>query len=272
MLQICHLHAKIGNKTILQDITFSIQDQICGLLGPNGAGKTTLIRCIAGLIKSSSGRIEKPERIGYLPQRFGAYKTLSVYEVLSYYATLKKVPGEARKKAIFDALEATNLEQEADKKAGALSGGMLRRLGVAQAILGDPELILFDEPTAGLDPEERMRFKMLLLELKQRHIAVMIATHLVDDVEMICDKIMILKDGKIVNDGTPEETASLAGNKVFLTRAGDVGQLVPPFFPVRGEWHEGEQWVRYIAPFRQQGVGTEPDLEDGYICAVHGIQ
>ncbi len=272
MLQINHLTVQIGKKSILQNVSFSLEDQMCGLLGPNGAGKTTLLRCLVGLMKANSGQVIKPERIGYLPQRFGAVKTLSVSEILSYYAVLKGVPKGDRKDVITDALKATNLEQEAGKKAGALSGGMLRRLGVAQAILGNPELILFDEPTAGLDPEERMRFKLLLLDLRRRGIPVLIATHIVEDVEMVCGKIMILHNGKVVSDGTPEETAALARGKVYLTKAEDAGGLLPPFFPVRGEWHDGKQWIRVVSPLEQSNRRQDPSLEDGYICAVHGIE
>ena len=271
MLQISHLCASIEKHPILHDISFSLEGQICGLLGPNGVGKTTLLRCIVGALNPKSGIIEKPKKIGYLPQHFGAYKSLSVYETLSYYATLKEIPDKECKEAIAASMKATNLEQEARKKNGSLSGGMLRRLGIAQAILGTPELVLFDEPTTGLDPEERMRFKLLLLDLKQQGISVVISTHIVEDVEMVCDKIIIMDKGEIVSDGSPEKTAALAKNKTFLVRADKAALLQKPFYPVRGEWHDRKQWIRFVSSVRQGDTEAEPDLEDGYICAVHGL-
>ena len=148
----------------LNDFSCEFKHGIYGLLGPNGSGKTTMMRCICGLLSPEKGSIECDcENIGYLPQQFGAMKSLTVYETMRYFATLKKIPKSNQDNEIRYCIDLVNLSDKIKNKVGSLSGGMVRRLGIAQAIMGNPEIVLFDEPTAGLDPEERVRFKSCLL-------------------------------------------------------------------------------------------------------------
>ena len=151
----------------LNDFSCEFKHGIYGLLGPNGSGKTTMMRCICGLLSPEKGSIECDcENIGYLPQQFGAMKSLTVYETMRYFATLKKIPKSNQDNEIRYCIDLVNLSDKIKNKVGSLSGGMVRRLGIAQAIMGNPEIVLFDEPTAGLDPEERVRFKSLLRKIK----------------------------------------------------------------------------------------------------------
>ena len=158
MLTVDNLSKSFGKKTVLDNISVQLTHGVYGLLGPNGSGKTTFMRCVAGIYRYN-GRIITPSNVGYLPQKFGAFRELTVYEVLEYFAELKGIPSNRQGKDIHDCLEDVNLWERHSDKVKTLSGGMIRRLGVAQALLGNPELILVDEPTAGLDPEERLRFK-----------------------------------------------------------------------------------------------------------------
>ena len=173
MLKINSLNMSLNKKEILKDINYTFENGIYGLLGPNGAGKTTLIRSIAGLYPIKSGRILYDDvdikrsktylsNLGYLPQGFGIFKELKPMEALMLLANIKGINKKEAKEEAQRVLEIVNLEDSKDKKIGAFSGGMLRRLGVAQALLGNPDVIIFDEPTAGLDPEERLRFKKII--------------------------------------------------------------------------------------------------------------
>ena len=271
ILSVKKLQKSFGKKEALSGIEFSLDQGICGLLGPNGAGKTSLFRCITGIMQADKGDVEKPERIGYLPQRFGASKYLTVQEVLNYYAALKKIPEKKQKLAINEVVEAVNLTEQVKSRVETLSGGMIRRLGIAQAIMGSPDLILFDEPTAGLDPEERMRFKVLLFSLQRKKIPVMISTHIVEDVEAICDRILVMDHGRIVKDGTLSDIVNKAKEKVYLVPAIERYHLQEPFILERNEFKEGEELLRVISTEKQPGVLQVPTLEDGYICCIHGI-
>ena len=196
---------KFRKKQVLNGVSMKLETGVYGMLGPNGAGKTTLIRCMLGLYPISGGEIRRSaplHRIGYLPQQFGMFRELSVYDMLSYFAGLKKVAD--REKEIDEALAYVNLSDSKKTRISKLSGGMRRRAGVAQAILGKPALVIFDEPTAGLDPEERRRFKDMLSELK-KHSTILFSTHIVEDVEDVCDRIIIMNQGEIIRTGTLDE-------------------------------------------------------------------
>ena len=196
---------KFRRKQVLNGVSLKLEKGVYGMLGPNGAGKTTLIRCMLGLYPVSGGEIRREvplHRIGYLPQQFGMFRELSVYDMLSYFAGLKKVSD--REREIDAALAYVNLADNKKTRISKLSGGMQRRVGVAQAILGEPALVIFDEPTAGLDPEERRRFKDMLAELKE-HSAILFSTHIVEDIEDVCDRIIIMNHGEIIRTGTMEE-------------------------------------------------------------------
>lgn len=262
------LRKSFGRKVILKGISFSLERGVYGLLGPNGSGKTTLMRCLTGVLKADAGSISVPERIGYLPQQFGMYKELRVQEAMEYYAALKKIPRAEQKTGIEECLAAVNLADAAGKKIGALSGGMLRRMGIAQALLGDPQLLIVDEPTAGLDPEERMRFKQLIFGMKKQR-TVLISTHIVEDVEAICDRIIILKEGEILKSGTASEIAEAAAGYVSEIEEAEQTQFRGKPFLLRTEEKDGRKLLRVLS--RETGIGEPqpPTLEDGYMKLLH---
>ena len=198
----------------LNDFSCEFKHGIYGLLGPNGSGKTTMMRCICGLLSPEKGSIECDcENIGYLPQQFGAMKSLTVYETMRYFATLKKIPKSNQDNEIRYCIDLVNLSDKIKNKVGSLSGGMVRRLGIAQAIMGNPEIVLFDEPTAGLDPKERIRIRNFISEIAEDKI-VLISTHVVSDIEFIAKEIILLNQGKLVSHDTCQNLVNEIVNKV----------------------------------------------------------
>ena len=167
MIEIKELEVEYKKKKVLKAVDLEVGTGVYGLLGPNGAGKTTLMRCITGILKPYSGEIICMEKIGYLPQKFGFYKQMTVFETLKFFATLKKVDELEQKEHIMECLKLVHLIERANDKMGTLSGGMVRRVGIAQALLGNPKVMIFDEPTAGLDPEERFRFRQLIRQIRE---------------------------------------------------------------------------------------------------------
>lgn len=269
MLTVTHLSKRFGRTQALSDVSLTVGSGTYGLLGPNGSGKTTLFRCITGVLKPNSGSLEKPEAVGYLPQRFSAYKQLSCYEMLEYYAALRKIPRSKQRDAIEEALTEVNLQDRLHARCGSLSGGMLRRLGIAQALLGDPSVILFDEPTAGLDPEERMRFKLLVGKLKRKGVTTVISTHIVEDVEAVCDQIIVLHKGRLLRQSSAEELTRLAEGKVYTIPSEAAKSLKEPYQAVRISVKEGQELLHVISPLAQEALPAEPSLEDGYLCCIH---
>ena len=227
MLEVKNLTKRFGKRVALNDVSLTLDAGIYGLLGPNGSGKTTLMRCIAGVMKPNAGTVSCPSNIGYLPQKFGMFKELTVYETMEYFCALKRVPKDIQRATIMECLEHVHLEDRFKDKVGALSGGMMRRLGIAQTMLGDPMLILVDEPTAGLDPEERLRFKNLMRKAFANK-AVLISTHIVEDVEAICNNIIILDGGHILTQCTASELRLQAEGKVYSIPIADKSHLVDP--------------------------------------------
>lgn len=210
-------HVYPNGTRALDDVTLDIPRGMFGLLGPNGAGKSSLMRCLATLQIPTSGAIRfgdldvlaQPARmraqLGYLPQDFGVYPRVSAREMLDHLAVLKGLTERGERRAAVEALlQKVNLWAVRDKAIAGFSGGMRQRFGIAQALLGDPRLIIVDEPTAGLDPEERNRFNNLLAEIGEQ-VVVILSTHLVDDVTDLCPRMAILAGGKIVRSGTPSE-------------------------------------------------------------------
>lgn len=208
----------LGRKDILRGIDLDVGTGVFGVLGPNGAGKTTLLRTLATVIKPSDGAVRilgldpydaKERRLarrkmGYLPQAFGFYPNFTVSEFVEYFALLKEVPHERVKSAVAKAIERVDLGGHAGSKLGTLSGGMLRRAGIAQAIVNEPELLLLDEPTAGLDPEQRVAFRTLVRHLAESA-TVVLSTHLVEDVGAACAHVAVLDGGSVLFLGTPSE-------------------------------------------------------------------
>lgn len=211
MLKVQNVYKKFRRREALHDVSFELEPGIYGLLAPNGAGKTTLLRCILDLYPVTSGKVylDGSERIGYLPQKFGVFRELKVCDMLYYFATVKKIPKKERKQEIQRVLKLVNLEERSEDRVSQLSGGMQRRLGIAQAVLGNPELLFFDEPTAGLDPEERTRFKHLIREIGSGR-TIIISTHIVEDVESLCDRVLIMSKGKLLENVTVEAACHFA--------------------------------------------------------------
>lgn len=196
-------------------ITLKLGVGVTGLLGANGAGKTTLMRMICGILKPTSGSISFDgtdvseelyrDALGYLPQNFGYYPSFTGRDFLLYIAVLKGLDKKTAKRKSTELLKSVNLEEAADKKIRTYSGGMKQRLGIAQALLNDPRIIVLDEPTAGLDPKERVRFRNMIAELGKESV-VLLSTHIVSDVEHIADRILMMRDGQIIWDGAKENT------------------------------------------------------------------
>lgn len=202
------------NKIAVDRISTTLQPGVIGLLGENGAGKTTLMRMLCGILKPSSGTItfegldvsEELYRdvLGYLPQDFGYYPNFSGRDFLMYIAALKGIEKSAARRKCDELLYTVNLEQVANKKIKTYSGGMKQRIGIAQAVLNNPKILILDEPTAGLDPKERVRFRNLIAELGKDSI-VILSTHIVSDVEQIADRILMMKSGQIIFDGCMDQ-------------------------------------------------------------------
>lgn len=266
MIKITNLKKSFGKKEVLNTINFTFDNKTYGILGPNGAGKTTLLRCITQIYntKESNISILNSAKIGYLPQKFGMFKELTVEEALNLFGILKQIDKNHITKKINDALELVNLSEQKNNKIKTLSGGMIRRLGVAQAILDNPEIIIFDEPTAGLDPEERLRFKNIILSLKQGRL-IIISTHIVEDVKMLCDEIVIMKDGKFERTGSVENITQLANGHCYILPKEKI-ELISGKYIVQSEFkNQTGSYVKIISPEEQQFEKCQCDLEDGYI-------
>jgi len=215
-----------GGVHALRDVNIVLEPGVLGLLGPNGAGKSTLMRILATITKATTGRVlwnkadiaRDPDALrnvlGYLPQDFGVYPNLSAVEFLEYLAAVKGIGAAAARKRIGELLELVNLADVAKRPLGGYSGGMRQRVGIAQALLNDPQLLIVDEPTAGLDPEERVRFRNLLAELSGQRI-VILSTHIVSDIEAVASSIAILARGELLAHGSPEELLATVSGKVW---------------------------------------------------------
>jgi len=228
MLEIQNLSHTYANGTVaLDDVTLSIPRGMFGLLGPNGAGKSTLMRTVATLQEPTSGTItfgeidvlKDPEALrrtlGYLPQDFGVYPRVSAYSMLDQMAVLKGITGAADRKAVVETLlQQTNLWAVRNKAIAGFSGGMRQRFGIAQALIGNPELIIVDEPTAGLDPEERNRFLNLLAAIGD-NVVVILSTHIVDDVADLCPRMAVLANGRVQLDGKPTDLIASTRGRVW---------------------------------------------------------
>ncbi|MGW6443379.1 ABC transporter ATP-binding protein [Lentzea sp. NPDC055074] len=213
------LVVRMGRRNAVDGLSLRLGRGVHGLLGPNGAGKTTLIRTLATVQSPSAGTLSllgtpsngrlKPVRkkLGYLPQHFGYYKRFKVREFVEYLAWLKEMPQKQIPDAVKDALDRVGLSDRAEDRMKSLSGGMVRRVGIAQAIVNRPELLLLDEPTVGLDPAQRLRFRELVVELG-RQSCVLISTHLVEDVAAACTDVVLVNEGSLVFQGTPADLAT----------------------------------------------------------------
>lgn len=275
-----HVSKFYGKKQALCDINLTIHQGMFGLLGRNGAGKTTLMKTLATLHEKKEGTItvcgipiesagKVREITGYLPQDFSMYPNMSVHECLDYLGALSGMNGETRKQQIDRLLKKVNLSEQRKKKVKALSGGMKRRLGIAQALLHNPKVLIVDEPTAGLDPEERIRFRNLLCEVAEERI-VILSTHIVGDIEATCEDIAILNEGKILFYGTVSELLCGAQGKVYsvTVEKKELPQIKQTYI-VTGMLSQGSQMrLRIISenmPDISETVSEEPNCEDAYM-------
>ena len=277
-----------GPVTALQGVNLDVAPGMFGLLGPNGAGKSTLMKILAGLLEATSGQVtldgedvlSKPERIrrrlGYLPQEFGFYPHLTGEKMLAYLLKLKGVeaPGGLNK-LVADLLERVNLTYAAKRKVKTYSGGMRQRLGIAQAIAGDPRLIIVDEPTAGLDPEERLRFYRILAELAADRI-VLLSTHIVEDVAVLCPRFAVIRKGRLVAQTSPSESRQAIEGKVFEGRVDreEMEKVHHRHQVIQSVLVEGKNRVRVFLPDGVAPSGFEPvpaALEDAYLLLMQDV-
>ncbi len=279
-LELNHLSKQYKDKIAVDSLTAALSPGIYGLLGANGAGKTTLMRMICGILNPTSGNVTLDGKdtlgmgenyrdlLGYLPQNFGYYPVFSAIDYLFYVAALKGLTKSAAKVRTNELLETVSLQTVAKKKIKTFSGGMRQRLGIAQALLNDPKILVLDEPTAGLDPKERVRFRNLISEISQDKI-VILSTHIVSDVEYIADKILVMKDGRLVHQGKPDEiTASINGYVWECKINPEQTKQMDTQFTVSNLKHEGAQdMLRIISKQKpiENAVQVEPTLEDLYL-------
>lgn len=281
MITVKNLGKRFRSKEVLQSINLQLDTRVYGLLGANGAGKTTLIRCMAGLYEPLQGEVlykNQPihksksfrKDLGYLPQAFGMFQELTLYEMMDYICSLKNIAKSKCASEITKTLTSVNLENKARDKVKTLSGGMIRRAGIAQAILGDTKVMLLDEPTAGLDPSERARFKNTVNELKKDRM-ILISTHIVEDVDACCNSVIVIDEGKVLFNGSCEELRNIALNKVYQVNEVDSACITGEKFVLKINEREGRIYHRILAKENQVFQSEKPSLEDGYMCLVKGL-
>ena len=268
-----------ATKYGLKDFSIGIDKGILGLLGPNGAGKSTLLKMIATVSKPSDGQIilnknnvvKDPnymrKQIGFLPQDFGVYPNLNAFEFLKYMAAMKGVGGKHLNSKIKQLLEGLNLMDAAHKPIGSYSGGMKQRVGIAQALLNDPKVLIFDEPTVGLDPEERMRFRDLIHQLANDAI-VILSSHIVSDIDTVADKVAIMKNGNLLAYGDQEELIDKVKGKVFETTIdkNTLHEFKQKHLVVHSLLKGNSAIVRFISSQEINGaLAKQPTLEDAYL-------
>ncbi|GAB1818531.1 ABC transporter ATP-binding protein [Herbidospora sp. RD11066] len=268
-LTVHDLTRRFGRRTALDGVSLSLGTGVTGLLGPNGAGKTTLIRILATTLAPDGGGIRAfgldpadreqrtaiRRRLGYLPQNPGVYPHFTAFELVEYVAILKELDDRrARHDEVRRVLAEVDLAYRARTKVRKLSGGMRQRLALAQALLGDPGLIILDEPTVGLDPEQRMRFRALLSKLGATR-TVLLSTHQTEDVATLCERVVVMKSGSVVFEGTPGELAGVAAGQVWLTTAPPEGTF----------WRTPDGRYRTLGSPPPGAVPGEPGVEDGYL-------
>lgn len=281
MLKIENLNKNFGRKKVLKDFTYSFEPGVYGLLGPNGSGKTTLLRCITGVYNTPQNTIFYNDKciknnklyfsnLGYLPQKFGLFKDLKVIEMMQLLAGLKDIDFKEQHSMLVECLELVNLSDKMNDRIGTLSGGMVRRLGIAQALIGDPDIVIFDEPTVGLDPEERLRFKSILSKIKKDKV-IILSTHIVEDVEAVCEKILVIKDGKVGASGSCFDIQSFAKGKTYLISDEEKDYIEGNYVIQEQKEENGNIMLRIISNQPQRFEVVEPSVEDGYICILKEI-
>ncbi|WP_372773181.1 ABC transporter ATP-binding protein [Mangrovibacterium sp.] len=270
-----------GNRAI-NNINLEIGDGMFGLLGPNGAGKSSLMRILVTLMQPSKGKVtidgydliknrkEIRQMLGYLPQDFRFFSKLSTYEFLDYAARLAGIKNsKERGQAVDRMLEEVGLFEARDRQANRLSGGMKRRLGIAQALINSPKIIIVDEPTTGLDPEERIRFRNLLSSISTQEVTIILSTHIVGDISSTCKNMALLNKGELAYSGSPDEIVSQANGKVWLIKATESEYLeINEKYPVISTVPTPEGWEIQIVADQINGYygqNIDPNLEHAYV-------
>ena len=267
-----------GRSVALEPIDLDLGPGVTGFLGPNGAGKTTLLRILAtSLVPSAgtiwalgedptgaTGRVAVRRRLGYVPQETGLYGNFTAFEFLDYVAILKEHTDQRqRHDAVRRVLRDVDLTDVSSKKIRRLSGGMRRRISLAQALLGDPALLVLDEPTVGLDPEQRLRFRQVVSRQADR-CCIVLSTHMTEDVEALCDRVVVMDRGAITFDGSPASLASVADGQVWLADREHPGALV--------SWRTGDGRHRHVGGDAPSGaVLVDPTVQDGYLVLCGGL-
>lgn len=262
------------SKKVLNDLHLHLEPGVTGLLGPNGAGKTTLLRILATVMTPDDGRltilgldprhsterIEIRRRLGYVPQEAGYHEDFSAFEFVDYLAILKEMTDrDARHAEVRRVLHLVGLSDERHKKLRKLSGGMKRRVIIAQALLGRPDLLVLDEPTVGLDPEQRLRFREMISSVGPTA-TVLLSTHQTTDISALCQRVVVLDDGAIRFDGTPADLTATAAGRVWLSTGRDSGSRVA--------WITGEGRTRNVGDAPPDAELAEPTIEDAYLLLV----
>lgn len=287
ILQIQHLQKDYGKESkvvhALSDITLSVEGGVFGLLGHNGAGKTTLMKLIATISKPTSGSLsvcgfdtqkqgdEVRRLIGYLPQELNMYPTLTVQDFVSYMAELK---GEKGKKKVMQVLEQVDMAEFANRRISQLSGGMKRRVGIAQALVGNPQILIVDEPTAGLDPEERVRFRGVLSRFAKDRKCVLLSTHIVPDVYQLCEQLAVLRKGTLFFRGSADELLAYVAGKVKLVELENETDLIAlqkKTVVLSTTYEHSKIQARIVDESNRYSAQTVPEtLEDAYVYCMGG--
>jgi ABC-2 type transport system ATP-binding protein len=276
------LNKRYGQQWALHQLSLRLSPGLLGLVGPNGAGKTSLMRMIATLLEPTEGRILwngqdirthghlLRQVLGYLPQDFGIYPEFTGRQFLRYLAAMKGLPSSLLHQRVDEVLEMVNLEQVADRKLPTYSGGMKQRIGIAQALLNDPELLIVDEPTAGLDPSERVRFRTLLASLTRNRI-VLLSTHIISDVEAVASRLVILQEGRVLSDTAPEALLVTARGGVWSVTVDQATALhLQASYQVSTMVNQvSGVTLRLVSPTRphEAAVVVDPSLEEAYLLA-----
>jgi ABC-2 type transport system ATP-binding protein len=282
-LMIENLSKQFGSRWALRDVSLRAGPELVGLVGPNGAGKTTLMRIIATLLDPTSGSVQwngqdtrshggaLRQVLGYLPQEFGIYPEFTGRRFLRYLAAMKGLPDDLARRRVDEVLELVHLERDADRRLTTYSGGMKQRIGIAQALLNDPELLIVDEPTAGLDPEERVRFRTLLASLTTSRVT-LLSTHIISDVEAVATRLVILREGRLLADTTPDELITRAAGKVWaVTVDAATAQRLQAAFQISALVSRPNGiTLRVVSETRPHDAAelVEPSLEDAYLAVV----
>lgn len=278
MLQIKGLNKSIKKNKIISDFSYDFNGGAYAILGPNGSGKTTLLRCISQVLPVEKGTIFFDgydiydndiflDNIGYLPQSFGCFKNLKVKSALELIGNLKGIDSLNINNKIEECLKITNMLEHINSKIGTLSGGTVRRFGIAQAIINEPKYVLLDEPTVGLDPEETINFNNLICKIKKQS-TIIVSTHLVEDIEYVFDKIIIISEGKLKFSGCYNDIVSLADGKVYEVPKNDINKLKGDFI-IQNQYHKnGLDYLKILSNIPQDFRYAVPNLKDGYICVI----